>query len=325
MTSQPPLSAIVAATDHSERATGLSLDALADLEPFWEAVRRLYAPFEAGLRSPTGAVYRHEIPGGQLSNLRQQAIALGLGDRFEEIEHLYAACNALLGNLVKVTPTSKVVGDLALHLLGAGVTADQLEADPGSFDLPDSVIGFLHGELGTPPGGWPEPFRTRGPRGTSSRSRAPRAGKEQLAGLDTDRRRTLNRLVLPAPAADYERHVEAHGDVSVLPTRMFWYGLEANEHDQSIPIDRGVNLLVGLEAMGEPDDKGLRTVLFRLNGQIRPVLVRDQSVDSGAVGAERADPPTPVTWRRRSTEWSPSEWPPATPFRSVNRLRPSKP
>ncbi len=293
MTSQPPLSAIVAATDHTERATGLSLEALADLEPFWEAVRRLYAPFEAGLRSPTGAVYRHEIPGGQLSNLRQQAIALGLGDRFEEIEHLYAACNALLGNLVKVTPTSKVVGDLALHLLGAGVTAGQLEADPGSFDLPESVIGFLHGELGTPPGGWPEPFRTKALEGRRPAAEPTELAEVQLSGLDTHRRRTLNRLVLPAPAADFERHVEAHGDVSVLPTRLFWYGLESNEHDQSIPLGRGVNLLVGLEAMGEPDDKGLRTVLFRLNGQIRPVLVRDQSIDSGAVEAERADPANP--------------------------------
>ncbi len=293
MTSQPPLSAIVAATDHTPRATGLSLDGLADLEPFWEAVRRLYAPFEAGLRSPTGAVYRHEIPGGQLSNLRQQAIALGLGDRFEEIEKLYAACNTLLGNLVKVTPTSKVVGDLALHLLGAGVTADQLEADPAAFDLPDSVIGFLHGELGTPPGGWPEPFRSRALEGRRPAAGPTALAAEQLAGLETDRRQTLNRVVLPGPTAEYERHVEAHGDVSVIPTRLFWYGLEANARDQNLPLDRGVNLLVGLEAVGEPDDKGLRTVLFRLNGQIRPVLVRDQSIDSGAVEAERADPANP--------------------------------
>src|SRR5690606_753148 len=120
-TSQPSLSAIVAATDHSERPTGLDLQALTDLEPYWEAVRKVYAPFEAGLASPTGRVYHHEIPGGQLSNLRTQAIALGLGEKFEQIESMYAAADRILGRLVKVTPSSKVVGDLALHLVGAGV------------------------------------------------------------------------------------------------------------------------------------------------------------------------------------------------------------
>ncbi|HSK95027.1 MAG TPA: hypothetical protein VK891_00280, partial [Euzebyales bacterium] len=141
MTSQPNLSAIVAATDHSPRATGVSLDALTALEPYWEAVRNQYAPLEAGLRSPTGAVYDHQIPGGQLSNLRQQAIALGLGDRFEQLAGLYRRCNDLLGDLIKVTPTSKVVGDLALYLDSAGITPEQLAADPARYDLPDSVIG----------------------------------------------------------------------------------------------------------------------------------------------------------------------------------------
>jgi pyruvate/oxaloacetate carboxyltransferase len=159
-TSQPPLSAIVAGTDHTDRATGLSLQAVNDLEPYWEAVRRLYAPFESGLPAPTGRVYTHEIPGGQLSNLRQQAIALGLGQRFEDVENAYAAANQLLGRLIKVTPSSKAVGDLALQLVGTGVSSDDFASDPGKYDLPDSVIGFLRGELGDPPGGWPEPFRT---------------------------------------------------------------------------------------------------------------------------------------------------------------------
>ena len=143
-TSQPALSALVAATDHTERASGLSLQAVCDLEPYWEAVRRLYAPFESGLLSPTGRVYRHEIPGGQLSNLRQQAIALGLGQKFEQIEAMYAAADRMLGRLVKVTPSSKVVGDLALHLVGAGV-------DPAEFaDLKTvaNELGFLHVESG---------------------------------------------------------------------------------------------------------------------------------------------------------------------------------
>ncbi|MGH3623400.1 MAG: pyruvate carboxylase, partial [Sciscionella sp.] len=144
-TSQPSLSALVAATEAGERPTGLSLRAVSDLEPYWEIVRKVYAPFEAGLPSPTGRVYRHEIPGGQLSNLRSQAVALGLGDRFEEIEAMYEAADAMLGHLVKVTPSSKVVGDLALHLVGAGVNPKDFEADPRRYDIPDSVIGFLHG------------------------------------------------------------------------------------------------------------------------------------------------------------------------------------
>ena len=135
-TSQPPMSALVAATNFSDRETGLSLRAVEDLEPYWEAVRAVYAPFESGLTAPTGRVYQHEIPGGQLSNLRQQAIALGLGNRFEAIEDVYAAADRMLGRLVKVTPSSKVVGDLALHLVGAGVAAADFEADPAKLRHP---------------------------------------------------------------------------------------------------------------------------------------------------------------------------------------------
>ena len=151
-TSQPPLSAIVAAFAHTERDTGLDLKAVCDLEPYWEAVRKVYAPFESGVPAPTGRVYSHEIPGGQLSNLRQQAIALGLGNRFEAVEEAYAAADAMLGRLIKVTPSSKVVGDLALALVGQGIAPADFAANPGSYDIPDSVIGFLRGELGEPAG-----------------------------------------------------------------------------------------------------------------------------------------------------------------------------
>ncbi len=192
-TSQPSLSAIVAATDHSERPTGLDLQAVGDLEPYWESVRRIYAPFEAGLDSPTGRVYHHEIPGGQLSNLRTQAVALGLGDRFEDVESTYAAADRMLGRLVKVTPSSKVVGDLALHLVGAGVAPEDFEAAPNRFDIPDSVVGFLHGELGTPPGGWPEPFRTKALEGRPAPKPPRDLTAEDREGLAKDRRATLNR------------------------------------------------------------------------------------------------------------------------------------
>jgi len=287
-TSQPSLSALVAATDHTERATGLSLAAVSDLEPYWEAVRKVYRPFESGLASPTGRVYHHEIPGGQLSNLRQQAIALGLGDRFELIEDLYAAADRMLGRLVKVTPSSKVVGDLALHLVGAGVEAKDFEADPGKFDVPDSVIGFLRGELGDPPGGWPEPFRTRALEGRPPEREQAELSDEDREGLAQCRRPTLNRLLFPGPTKEYLAHRESYGNTSVLSTKDFLYGLEP-EVEHRVELEPGVTLIIELEAISEPDERGYRTVVTSLNGQLRPVSVRDLEVVTDVKAAERAD------------------------------------
>ncbi|HEU5469026.1 MAG TPA: pyruvate carboxylase [Actinophytocola sp.] len=291
-TSQPSLSAIVAATDHTDRATGLSLTAVSDLEPYWEIVRKVYAPFEAGLPAPTGRVYHHEIPGGQLSNLRTQAIALGLGDRFEEIEAMYAAADRMLGRLVKVTPSSKVVGDLALHLVGAGVNPKDFEADPGRFDVPDSVIGFLHGELGDPPGGWPEPFRRKAladrpaPRGMTPLTDSDRAG------LSSDRRATLNRLLFPGPTKDFLAHRAQFADTSVLASKDFFYGVEPRK-EYTVALDKGVTLLIELEAIGEADERGIRNVMANLNGQLRTIQVRDRSVASDLPVAEKADRSNP--------------------------------
>ncbi len=290
MTSQPSLAAIVAATDHTDRATGLSLDALGDLEPYWERVRTLYAPFEAGLRSPTGTVYRHEIPGGQLSNLRQQAIAMGLGDRFKEVEHLYARCDDLLGHLVKVTPTSKVVGDLALYALSAGIDSEDLAENPTSYDLPDSVLGFLHGDLGEPPGGWPEPFRSRALKdreGSSLNVHLSREDREALAG--PDRRTALNRLLLPGPTEEQEAAEEKGGDVSAVPTKAFLYGMEIGE-ELAIDLEPGVRLYAQLEAVMEADERGIRTLLVTLNGQPRPVDAQDRSLKPEVPVREKADP-----------------------------------
>ena len=287
-TSQPSLSAIVAATDHSDRETGLSLQAVSDLEPYWEIVRRAYAPFEAGLPAPTGRVYHHEIPGGQLSNLRTQAVALGLGDRFEDIEAMYAAADRMLGRLVKVTPSSKVVGDLALHLVGAGVDPKEFEAEPGRFDIPDSVIGFLHGELGDPPGGWPEPLRTKALKGRSEPKGVAELTEEDLAGLESDRRATLNRLLFPGPTKEFENHREQFGDTSVLASKDYFYGLEQNK-EYSVDLERGVRLLIELEAVGEADERGMRSVMATLNGQLRPIQIRDRKVASDLPTAEKAD------------------------------------
>ena len=288
-TSQPSLSALVAATDGGERETGLDLAAVSDLEPYWAEVRELYKPFESGLPGPTGRVYHHEIPGGQLSNLRQQAIALGLGHRFEDIENMYAAANDILGNIVKVTPSSKVVGDLALALVGAGADPADFAENPRSYDIPDSVIGFLNGELGDPPGGWPEPFRTKALEGRPSPVRITELLEEDEAALDSDPRPTLNRLLFPGPTSDFLAKRERYSDVSVLSTREFLHGLAVGrEHE--IELEQGKTLLVGVKAISEPDERGMRTVMATMNGQLRPVLVRDESIKVDVKVAERADP-----------------------------------
>ncbi|MFR9729723.1 pyruvate carboxylase [Saccharopolyspora sp. MS10] len=291
-TSQPALSSVVAATDHTDRATGLDLRAVCDLEPYWESVRKVYQPFEAGLAAPTGRVYRHEIPGGQLSNLRTQAVALGLGDKFEEIEAMYEAADRILGRLVKVTPSSKVVGDLALHLVGAGVDPADFEADPRRFDIPDSVIGFLQGELGEPPAGWPEPFRTRALEGRTAGRALAELTAEDRQGLLDDRRGTLNRLLFAKPTEEFTEHREAYGDTSLLRSKDFFYGLRPGE-EYSVDLDPGVRLLIGLEAISEADDRGMRTVMAILNGQLRPIQVRDRSVATDLPVAEKADRSNP--------------------------------
>ena len=288
-TSQPPLSALVATTDQTARATGLDLAAVCDLEPYWEATRRVYAPFESGLPSPTGRVYTHEIPGGQLSNLRQQAIALGLGEKFEQIEDMYAAANRILGNIVKVTPSSKVVGDLALHLVAVGADPDEFEAEPGKFDVPDSVIGFLNGDLGDPPGGWPEPFRTKALAGRTTKPVAAELDAEQKQGLRDDRRATLNELLFPGPTSAFQESREKYGDISVLPTVDYLYGLRAGE-EHAVDLEEGKRLLLGVQSVSEPDERGFRTVMCTINGQLRPVNVRDRSVSADAPTQEKADP-----------------------------------
>jgi pyruvate carboxylase len=255
----------------------------------------VYAPFESGLPGPTGRVYHHEIPGGQLSNLRQQAIALGLGDRFEEVEEAYAGADRVLGRLIKVTPSSKVVGDLALALVGAGVSADEFASDPSRFDIPESVLGFLRGELGDPPGGWPEPLRT-----TALEGRGPAKPVQQLSAEDEaalsltgcKRQATLNRLLFPGPTKEFEEHRETYGDTSQLSANQFFYGLRQGE-EHRVKLERGVELLIGLEAISEPDERGMRTVMCILNGQLRPVLVRDRSIASTVPVAEKADRANP--------------------------------
>jgi len=240
-------------------------------------------------------VYHHEIPGGQLSNLRQQAIALGLADDFELIEDMYAAANDILGRVPKVTPSSKVVGDLALHLAAVKADPADFEANPHKYDVPDSVVGFMAGELGDLPGGWPEPFRTKVLAGREVKVGQAELTADESAALGADsatRRDMLNRLLFPAPTRAFREVRETYGDLSMLDTADYLYGLvPGTEH--VVELERGVQLYFGLEAIGEADDKGMRTVMTTLNGQLRPVFVRDRSVEVQARQAEKADTSRP--------------------------------
>lgn len=295
-TSQPSASALVAALANTDRDTEFSLDSLTDLEPYWEAVRKVYGPFESGLPGPTGRVYRHEIPGGQLSNLRQQAIALGLGDRFELVEEMYAQANRILGRPPKVTPSSKVVGDLALHLVAVKADPMEFEQHPENFDIPDSVVGFMAGELGDLPGGWPEPFRSKVLKGRKIDIEIQPLSEKDLELLVSKDsaviRATLNRLLFPAPMKEFERIQGLYGNLDNLDTIDYLYGLDT-ETEHVVELQKGIQLFVGLEAIGEADPKGFRTVMTKLNGQLRPVTVRDHSIKVAVASAEKADKAIP--------------------------------
>lgn len=248
-TSQPSMSALVAALANTDRDSQIDLDNVCQLEPYWEAVRRVYGPFESGLPGPTGRVYEHEIPGGQLSNLRQQAIALGLGDRFELVEEMYAAANRILGRPPKVTPSSKVVGDLALHLVAVGADPKDFEDNPQKYDIPDSVVGFMAGELGDLPGGWPEPFRTKVLKGRkvelSVKSVSDEDKKVLASGTSSERRQKLNQLLFPGPQKEFEKMRAAYGNLDSVDTVDYLYGLESDS-EHVVELRKGLQLLVGL-------------------------------------------------------------------------------
>jgi pyruvate carboxylase len=176
--------------------------------------------------------------------------------------------------------------------VGVGADPAEFAAEPGKFDVPDSVIGFLNGELGDPPGGWPEPFRSRALEGRSWKAPAEELTDEQREGLATDRRRTLNELLFPGPTREFTEARETYGDVSVLPTVDYLYGLrQGDEHEVS--IEEGKTLLLGVQAISDPDERGYRTVMATINGQLRPISVRDTSVASGVAAAEKADASQP--------------------------------
>ncbi len=191
-----------------------------------------------------------------------------------------------------MTPSSKVVGDLALHLVAVGADPEEFAAEPGRFDVPDSVIGFLSGDLGDPPGGWPEPFRTKALAGRTHKAPVAELTEEEREGLRTDRRATLNRLLFPGPTKDFEESREKYSDLSVLPTSLYLYGMQPGE-EYEVDIEEGKRLLLAVQAVSEPDERGYRTVMATINGQLRPINVRDRAVASDVPVQEKADTSQP--------------------------------
>jgi pyruvate carboxylase len=284
LTSQPNLGSIAAALQGSPRDPGVDLDAMQALSLYWEGVRRAYAPFEADIRSGTADVYRHEMPGGQYTNLREQARAMGLAHRWAEVSKAYAEVNLLFGDIVKVTPTSKVVGDMALFMVANDLTPEQVRDPQREVAFPESVVSLMKGELGYPPDGFPKELQAKVLRGEKP---LPGRAGDFLPAVDLEAKRAeaeaaVNRkvsdtdlasyLMYPKVFKDYAAHRSHYGDVSVLPTPAFFYGLRERE-EIAVEIDRGKTLIVSQQGMSGPDEEGHVKVAFELNGQPRTARI----------------------------------------------------
>jgi len=305
-TSQPNLNSIVAALQHTPRDTGLDLDALNRLSDYWEAVREQYYPFEEGMKSGTAAVYQHEMPGGQYTNLRQQAKSLGLEDRWNDIADTYAQVNQLFGDIVKVTPSSKVVGDMALFMVTNGLTAMDVLAPGKKLNFPRSVVEMMQGAIGFPEGGWPKVLQkiildSAGAKPISGRAGAklPPAdfaavGKE-LAGKTAELVRdvdVLSYLLYPQVFLDFQKHLRLYDVTAVIPTPAFFYGLSSGE-EISVEIEPGKTLIVKYLTAGDVHEDGTRTVFFELNGQPREVVIPDRSREAVLHKHPKADGDNP--------------------------------
>jgi pyruvate carboxylase len=284
LTSQPNLGAIAAALAGTERDPGVDFDAMQTLSHYWEGVRRQYAPFEADIRSGTADVYRHEMPGGQYTNLREQARAMGIEHRWGEVSQAYADVNLLFGDIVKVTPTSKVVGDMALFMVANGLTPTDVQNPAREIAFPDSVISLMRGELGFPADGFPAELQKKvlkGEKPLAGRAgdwlppvdlEAKRAEAEKACGRQIDDKDLASYLMYPKVFKDYATHRSHYGDVSLLPTPAFFYGLAANE-EISVDLERGKSLIVSQQGTAGPDAEGHVRVFFELNGQSRTIRV----------------------------------------------------
>jgi pyruvate carboxylase len=301
MTSQPNMNAVVAALKNTPRDTGLSDEALSDYSDYWEAVRRYYAPFEEGMLAPTASVYQHEMPGGQYTNLRVQAKSLGLEGRWNDVARMYAEVNGLFGDIVKVTPSSKIVGDMALFMVTNNLTPKDVLDPDRHLAYPKSVVEFFRGDIGQPAGGFPKalqkivlgkekPLKGRPgaslPKVNLEKTRDELSEKIRHEAKDTD---LASYLMYPQVFLEFDRFRGHYGDVSVVPTPAFFYGLQPYQ-EVPIEIEPGKTLVVKFLTVGDPDADGMVTVFFELNGQPREVKVPDRKRGTAKVERPKADP-----------------------------------
>ena len=304
LTSQPNLGAIVEALRGSRRDPGLNRDAMRRINTYWEGVRFAYGAFESDMRSGSATVFEHGMPGGQYTNLREQARALGLERHWPEVERVYAEVNDLFGDIIKVTPTSKVVGDMALTMVSSGLSAEEVANPDREVNFPNSVVQLFKGELGQPYGGFPAALQRKVLKGEAPITERPGAVLA-CANLDAERREAEKKarrsisddefasyLMYPQVFLEYAVHRRSFSNVAVLPTPVFFFGPEF-DHEFDIELERGKNLLITCRAVGEADNEGHRTVFFELNGQPRTVRVPDQSLAGTRAARRKADDADP--------------------------------
>jgi len=304
LTSQPNFNSIVEMMKFNERENPMDIDSLNEYSNYWETVRTYYYPFESGLKTGSGEVYKHEIPGGQYSNLKPQAEALGLGDRFHEITKMYGEVNTLFGNIVKVTPSSKVVGDMAQYLVSNNLTIEDVLAKGDSLSFPQSVISFFKGDLGQPVDGFPEKLQKLILKGQKPYTERPnahippinleveyaefKATFENDLGRKIDFTDFLSYKLYPKVFVDaFNNHLQ-YDNLTNLPTKNFFYGMELGE-EITVELDRGKTLLITLDSIAEPDEEGLSTVYFKVNGQGRTIQIKDKSIKVEVIKNRKAD------------------------------------
>ena len=305
-TSQPTLGSVIEAFHHTPRDTGLDIKAVRRISNYWEAVRGQYAAFESGMQAPASEVYLHEMPGGQFTNLKAQARSLGLEERWHEVAETYASVNRMFGDIVKVTPSSKVVGDMALMMVSQGLSRDDVE-DPGKeVSFPDSVVDMMRGNLGQPPGGWPKkiqkkilkdetPFTERpGLRAAPVDLEEARTKiSDILGGAAVDDEDLNGYLMYPKVFTDYSTRHATYGPVRTLPTLTFFYGMEPGD-EITAEIDPGKTLEIRLQAVGETQDDGEVRVFFELNGQPRTIRVPDRKAAAASGARPKAEVGNPA-------------------------------
>ena len=303
-TSQPNINTVAEALRFTPRDPGLTRQDLDDIADYWRAARDFYTPFEGQALPATADLYNHEMPGGQYTNLFQQARALGLADRWDEVCRVYADVNELFGDIVKVTPTSKAVGDMALFMVANELTPEDVLDPSRELAFPASVVDLIGGGMGQPPGGFPEEVKKRVLRGEPGLSGRPgetlesvdfkEAAEtvEKMLGREPARRDVISYLLYPKVYRDFTDHQSKYSDTSVLPTPVFFYGQEVGE-EIAVDIERGKTLIVNFLTVGEPHSDGKRTVFFELNGQPRDVNVVDRTLEPETLAAVQADPDDP--------------------------------